>query len=123
MSRIKSIDTKPEIKFREEIYRLGYRYRVHFPIPGNPDVVFVKKKKVVFINGCFWHRHGCKRSTLPKTNKKYWYNKLDRNVERDNNNYHELLKLGWSYCILWECELSGDLEKAISRFELFYSST
>ena len=122
MSRIRATNTHPEIIVRKYIFSLGYRYRLHGKkLPGKPDLVFAKKKKVIFVHGCFWHHHqskNCKNSTLPKTNKKYWIPKLEGNIRRDQENLKKLKKLGWNALIIWECEAANveKLGKKITRF-------
>lgn len=117
MSRIHSKDTKPEIKVRKYLHNLGYRFRLNGKIskkfyskgvlPGKPDLVMKKLNTVVFVNGCFWHRHeNCRRSSKPKSNKVYWQNKIQKNVERDEKNYQILKDMGWNVIILWECKIN-----------------
>lgn len=105
MSRIPSKDTQPELKLRKYLHSLGYRYRLNEKyLPGKPDIVFKTKKKVIFVHGCFWHRHqNCKFCTTPKTNISFWKEKFKKNVTRDEIVYNELSLLGWSYFISWEC--------------------
>ena len=105
MSRIPSKDTQPELKLRKYLHSLGYRYRLNEKyLPGKPDIVFKTKKKVIFVHGCFWHRHqNCKFCTTPKTNISFWKEKFKKNVTRDELVYNELSLLGWSYFISWEC--------------------
>ena len=105
MSRISSKDTQPELKLRKYLHSLGYRYRLNEKyLPGKPDIVFKTKKKVIFVHGCFWHRHqNCKFCTTPKTNISFWKEKFKKNVTRDELVYNELSLLGWSYFISWEC--------------------
>ncbi len=109
MSHIKSKNTKPEITVRKIIYSLGYRYRLHRKdLPGKPDLAFIKKKKVIFINGCFWHGHsGCKKSALPDTNYEFWNDKIKNNVNRDTQNYKLLEDMGWKYLLIWQCEIKN----------------
>lgn len=110
MSHIKSKNTKPEITVRKIIYSLGYRYRLHRKdLPGKPDLAFIKKKKVIFINGCFWHGHsGCKKSALPDTNYEFWNDKIKNNVNRDTLNYQRLEDMDWKYLVIWQCEIKND---------------
>lgn len=110
MSHINSKNTKPEITVRKIIYSLGYRYRLHRKdLPGKPDLAFIKKKKVIFINGCFWHGHsGCKKSALPDTNYEFWNDKIKKNVNRDTLNYQRLKDMGWKYLVIWQCEIKND---------------
>ena len=107
MSKIRSKDTKPELKVRKILHKLGYRFRLYRKdIPGRPDIVLPKHKTVVFVNGCFWHRHpNCREASRPKSNSEYWETKLKRNVERDAQNYSLLNGLNWKVIVFWECEL------------------
>jgi DNA mismatch endonuclease, patch repair protein len=110
MSRIKSRDTKPEMFMRSMIHRLGYRYRLHRKdLPGSPDIVLPKYKAVVFVNGCFWHRHLCHLFKWPNTRAAFWKAKINRNFERDQEAARTLKSLGWRVCTLWECSLKGRL--------------
>jgi DNA mismatch endonuclease (patch repair protein) len=111
MGKIRSKDTKPEIAVRKLLHGMGYRFTVNGPsnrkLPGRPDIVLPKYKTVVFVHGCFWHRHkGCKMAANPKTNKKFWKEKFARNVSRDQVNTRKLRRNGWSVLIVWECEVS-----------------
>jgi len=115
MSRIKLKNTRPEILVRKLIYRLGFRYRLHCKdLPGKPDIVFRKQKKVIFIHGCFWHRHDCRFFKWPETNEKFWRDKIDGNVHRDFRVYESLLHLGWRYLIVWECEIRESTEAVLA---------
>lgn len=107
MSRVRSKDTKPEMIVRRMIHGMGYRYRLHQKsLPGKPDLVFSSRRKIIFIHGCFWHRHQqCSFARLPKSHLDYWLPKLDGNLERDNSNCENLRKQGWDVMVLWECEL------------------
>src|SRR5271156_2850105 len=106
MSRIRGINTKPELFVRRILYRSGYRYRVHDKLlPGRPDIVFKSRRKVIFMHGCFWHQHsGCADATVPKSRKKFWREKLRRNVERDEEQRAGLLRMHWDVLVVWECE-------------------
>lgn len=108
MSRIRSKNTAPELLVRRLLFGLGYRFRLHSTtLPGHPDIVFPGRRRVVFVHGCFWHRHaGCKFAYTPASRESYWLPKLRRNVERDHENQAALERLGWSHLIVWECELS-----------------
>lgn len=110
MSRIRSKDTRPEMIVRRLLHKEGFRYRLHVAeLPGKPDLVFVRQKKVIFIHGCFWHMHECRgQARVPKTNVEFWAAKLRKNKERDDKNLRELRQLGWSYLIIWECELRNE---------------
>ena len=107
MRAVKSQDTKPELKLRKALHALGFRYRLNVKtLPGKPDLVFPKHRAVIFVHGCFWHGHDCKRGArVPKTNTDYWLAKITRNKERDLTNTAALKKLGWRVITLWECEL------------------
>ena len=117
MSRIKSKHTKPEVAVRRMVWNAGFRYRLHRKdLPGTPDLVFAPKQKVIFVNGCFWHGHSCRKGKLPKTNTEFWTSKITRNSKRDAANKKKLKKLGWESLTLWECELKkpSTLEKILS---------
>lgn len=109
MSRIGGKDTKPELLLRRALHALGLRYRLHGKdLPGKPDLVFPKHRAVVFVHGCFWHRHqGCKVATSPKSNIEFWQAKFSRNVQRDAANVAALERRGWRVFVAWECELTG----------------
>ena len=106
MQAVKGKNTSPEVLVRQYLHRQGYRFRLHRKdLPGKPDIVLPKYKTVIFINGCFWHRHqGCKHATMPASNIDYWEKKFKRTQERDNSQYRQLEKLGWKVVIVWECE-------------------
>lgn len=107
MSHIRSRNTKPEVKLRRELFRLGYRYRINKKgLPGSPDIVLAKYRTCIFVNGCFWHGHkGCRYATRPQSNTEYWQNKIDSNKERDLRDYTFLESKGWRVIVVWECEL------------------
>jgi len=106
MSKIRSRNTKPEMLVRRYLFRRGFRFRVNDRrLPGTPDVVLPKYRTVVFVNGCFWHGHGCKLYVLPKTNIPFWKEKIRRNRDRDDRNRARLEALGWRVIVVWECEL------------------
>ncbi|RMB07975.1 very short patch repair endonuclease [Eilatimonas milleporae] len=111
MGRIKAKDTKPEMTVRRLVHGLGYRYRLHRrDLPGNPDLVFTSRRKVIFVHGCFWHRHpdkDCKLARLPKTRLDFWLPKLEANRERDIKKQKQLRDLGWRFMIIWECQLNN----------------
>lgn len=117
MSHIKGKDTTIEIAVRKYLYSKGIRYRKNVKeIPGSPDISIKKYKIAIFINGCFWHGHQeCKYFHLPKSNVEFWQNKIERNIERDEQNYQKLSKDGWLVIILWECEIKGDYEENMLR--------
>ena len=116
MSRIRGRDTKPELVVRRLAHALGYRFRLHRrDLPGAPDLVFSGRKKVVFVHGCFWHRHpGCRFAYHPKSNVEFWQKKFESNTERDARVLRELQQGGWSPLVVWECEIS-DVEKLVDR--------
>ena len=120
MSRIRGQHTKPEMEVRRLLHRMGYRYRLHRKdLPGKPDIVFGSRRKVIFVHGCFWHGHSCKRgSRLPKSNVEYWQRKIARNVERHSDQIDELTTAGWAGLTLWECELA-DMEAIARRLNAF----
>lgn len=107
MAAIHSASTKPELKLRQALWRLGFRYRVNDKrLPGKPDIVLPKYRTVIFIHGCFWHGHkDCKFYTVPKTNTEFWTAKVARNQERDQEVWRQLEAKGWSVIIVWECQL------------------
>lgn len=105
MGSIRSKNTSPELIVRHIVFKMGYRYRLfRTDLPGKPDLAFIKLKKVIFVNGCFWHGHNCRNNLRPKTNEEYWNRKITQNIERDKRNYRKLNRIGWSYCVIWECE-------------------
>lgn len=110
MSRVRGKDTGPELTVRRMAHRMGLRYRLHgADLPGKPDLVFPRWKKVIFVHGCFWHGHRCKAGRRrPASNTDYWNRKLDRNKERDKQNRRALKRLGWEVLVIWECQLGDD---------------
>jgi len=123
MSHIRSKNTKPEEIVRKYLFSKGLRYRKNVrKLPGCPDIVLKKYKAVVFVNGCFWHKHDCGRFVWPASNVEYWHGKIERNVARDQESYRQLGNMGWRVFVIWECQLKrkvaeGNLE------ELFYAIT
>jgi DNA mismatch endonuclease, patch repair protein len=107
MSRIRNKDTKPELIVRSILHRMGYRFRLHGKnLPGKPDIVLLKYQTVIFVHGCFWHRHkGCKYAYKPKSRNEFWNKKFQENIERDAKNKEKLEKAGWNVSIVWECEI------------------
>ena len=106
MSAIKSKNTKPEIKVRKVLHSMGYRFRLHSKdLPGSPDIVLPKYKTVIFVHGCFWHRHkDCKYATTPKTRQDFWNKKFTTNIERDLEIHEKIKNLNWRSVVIWECE-------------------
>lgn len=113
MSRVKGKDTQPEVALRKVLHGRGLRFRLHDRgLPGKPDIVLPRYKAVVFVHGCFWHRHvGCRIASTPKSNTSFWLSKFERNTQRDARVVTELEALGWRVFIVWECELAS-LRKA-----------
>ncbi len=106
MARIRSRDTKPEMYVRKAVWRAGFRYRLHSrTLPGKPDLALAQYKVAVFVHGCFWHQHGCTKTSRPSSNREFWDRKLDGNVVRDARNRAALQALGWTVLIVWECGL------------------
>jgi DNA mismatch endonuclease (patch repair protein) len=106
MSHIRSTNTKPEEKVRKYLFSKGFRYRKNVrKLPGCPDIVLPKYHTVIFVNGCFWHKHDCPRFVWPSSNEDYWIPKITRNVERDLKNHQILREQGWRVVVVWECEL------------------
>lgn len=111
MAKVKGVDTRPELAVRRVLHALGYRFRLHRrDLPGRPDIVLPKFRTVIFVHGCFWHRHrGCKRTTTPHTRTDFWQTKFARTVERDLKQREQLEGAGWRVVTLWECA-TGDRE-------------
>ena len=110
MARVRSEDTGPELRLRRALFAHGFRYRLHNrQLPGTPDLVLAKYGAVVFVHGCFWHWHGCRRSRLPATNAEYWTAKIERNCARDRKSVRELRERGWRILVVWECALAARL--------------
>ena len=109
MRQIKGTDTQPELAVRRLVHSLGYRYRLHAKdLPGCPDLVFRKKKKAIFVHGCFWHQHNCRVGRRqPKSRREYWLPKLQGNVHRDKENRRKLKEEGWKVLIIWECQVKN----------------
>jgi DNA mismatch endonuclease, patch repair protein len=108
MSRVRGRDTKPEMLIRQGLHALGLRHRLHDKkLPGRPDLTFAKYHTVVFVHGCFWHAHGCKRSKLPATRHQFWKQKLEVNAARDRKSIAALQAQGWRVLVIWECALRG----------------
>jgi DNA mismatch endonuclease (patch repair protein) len=118
MSHIHSKGTKPELALRKALFARGFRYRINDKkLPGKPDIVLPQYKSVIFVNGCFWHRHeGCKYAYTPKSNREFWIDKISSNVERDRVNQKKLVDLGWNVLVVWECDIKYGYKH---NFELF----
>jgi DNA mismatch endonuclease (patch repair protein) len=120
MGRVRSRDTIPEMIVRRLAHSMGYRYRLHAKdLPGKPDLVFRSRRKVIFVHGCFWHRHpDCSLARLPKSRKDFWLPKLEANRQRDLKAEHSLQAANWSVLTIWECEL-GDIDKLKNKIKEF----
>lgn len=119
MRAIRGKDTQPELTVRRLVHGLGYRFRLHrADLPGKPDLTFTSRSKVIFVHGCFWHSHGCKKGLIPKSNRSFWLPKLRKNKRRDVNNVEALGQLGWDALVIWQCELKdvSSLRSRILRF-------
>lgn len=117
MGRIRSTDTSVEMKVRKYLFSQGFRYRKNVKtLPGKPDIVMPKYQTVIFIHGCFWHRHpNCKRATMPKTRTDYWEEKFARNVKNDALHIQQLTQLGWRVIVLWECEINKAFSETMAQ--------
>ena len=120
MSSVKGKDTKPEVAVRRLLHRAGYRFRIHERrLPGRPDLYFSKRRKVIFVNGCFWHGHDdCRRAALPNSNKKFWNEKIQANKDRDIRNQRKLVEIGVNCLTVWECQLK-DIKAVTQRLVEF----
>lgn len=112
MAAVRKENTAPEIAIRKALHRLGLRFRLHVKsLPGTPDIVFPKYHAVVFVHGCFWHRHNeCKLATTPKSNRQFWENKFEKNISRDIAKTKILESLGWRVFVVWQCEISSNVK-------------
>lgn len=121
MRKIRSKNTKPEIRLRSLLHRDGYRFRLHAKdLPGKPDVVFASRKKVIFVHGCFWHQHqACREGRLPGSRQEYWKPKLERNRQRNETAITTLRKAGWEVLIVWECQLNKNAEAVLLDAKAF----
>lgn len=120
MARVRSKDTRPELAVRRLVHAMGYRYRLHDRrLPGCPDLVFAGRHKVIFVHGCFWHRHqGCPRCRMPKSRRKFWEAKLEGNRKRDQASQRRLRRAGWGVMVIWECQLK-DMDRVARRIRKF----
>lgn len=106
MASVNSKNTGAELKVRDMLHRSGYRYRLHrHDLAGSPDIVFSRKRKAIFVHGCFWHGHGCRWGQLPKSRVDYWAPKIEANKRRDERNFADLRSIGWDAIVVWQCEL------------------
>lgn len=119
MGRIRGMDTKPELFVRRALHACGYRFHTHVrELPGSPDLVFSRRRAVIFVHGCFWHRHGCEKTYVPKSRQKFWESKFAGNMKRDQRDQKRLLDAGWRVLVVWECEIESD-ETTIVRITDF----
>lgn len=120
MRQVRDKNTKAELRVRRLIHSMGYRYRLHVKtLPGNPDLVFKSRHKVIFIHGCFWHLHdGCRGNRVPSSRREYWVPKLEGNKKRDLESQSKLQEMGWQVLVIWECELK-DIESLAPRINTF----
>lgn len=117
MALVRSHNTKPEIAVRKALHAGGYRFRLHRnDLPGKPDLVLPKYNIAIFVHGCFWHGHHCKRGNrIPSTNREYWLSKIGRNVARDRESIANLQRLGWDARVIWECELTEGIDTLLAE--------
>ena len=127
MSGIQGKNTKPELIIRSALHRDGFRFRIHVKnLPGKPDIVLKKFKAVIFIHGCFWHKHNCRFFKWPKSRVDFWKEKLNKNADNDAKNIKKLADLQWRICIIWECALRGankDVDSVKIKIEKWLKST
>ena len=115
MALVKSKDTSPEMKVRRAVHQAGYRFRLYrSDLPGSPDLVLPRHRMAVFVHGCFWHWHGCRRSRMPQTNRVYWQAKIQRNMDRDVRTQAQLTELGWRVISIWECSLDSGISELLN---------
>lgn len=123
MRGIRGKNTQPEMLLRHLVFGLGYRYRLHgSELPGSPDLVFKSRRKVIFVNGCFWHNHFCRAGRHPKTRPEYWASRFKKNRDRDARNLRKLRRIGWSALTIWECQLS-DSSKVKAKVREFLGTS
>lgn len=123
MQAVHSEDTQPELLVRRALFNEGFRYRLHRrDLPGSPDLFILKYNVVVFVNGCFWHQHGCKMTSRPKSNSTFWGNKFTNNIARDIKTNWRLSLLGYRVATIWECSIRSDFERTIERLGVFIKS-
>jgi len=120
MAAVKGKNTAPEIRVRQMLHKMGFRFRLHRKdLPGKPDLVLPKYRLCIFVHGCFWHQHpGCKRATIPESNQEFWLTKFQGTLKRDKQAEKELRQQGWRVCIIWECETKKEesLDRVIHRY-------
>lgn len=119
MSKIRSKDTKPEKLLRSKLHKQGLRFRIHRKdLPGKPDIVFPKQKLAIFVHGCFWHYHkDCNEGRIPSSNTKFWKEKLEKNISKDERVTQELITKGWKVLTVWECDIEKKIERVLQEIE------
>ena len=117
MSKIRGKNTKPELILRSQLFKSGFRFRIHQKnLPGKPDIVLAKYKTAIFVHGCFWHYHKeCREGRIPSTNSNFWKEKLLKNIEKDEKHTKALQELGWKVIVIWECDIERHLEPTTKR--------
>ncbi len=116
MANIKGKNTKPELLVRSGLHRLGYRFKIHDnSLPGKPDIKLTKYRSVIFIHGCFWHKHNCHLFKMPSTRQDFWRSKFETNQINDKENLKKLYDFGWRICVIWECSLKGKTKLPLSK--------
>ncbi len=125
MAAVKSEDTTPELAVRRLVHSLGYRYRLHVrSLPGTPDLVFSRLRKIINVNGCFWHMHGCARCRVPSSRRVYWTAKMQRKAARDKRTLPALRRAGWQVMVIWECQISASrMDQLRQRIIAFLESS
>lgn len=121
MAKVKGQNTMPEMIVRSMIHRMGFRFSLHRKdLPGKPDIVLPKHRKIVLVHGCFWHGHvHCKKAMIPKSNVEFWTNKIETNRKRDRKVIYELRKSGWRVLVIWQCEIRR-LDKLTAKLQRFF---
>lgn len=118
MARVRNRNTSPELYVRSRLFRSGFRFRLHRrDLPGSPDIVLPKYRTVIFVHGCFWHGHDCRRGKRPSSNVKKWNDKIDRNMERDRTATTALVGLGWRVAVIWSCAIERDTTALIETLK------
>jgi DNA mismatch endonuclease, patch repair protein len=123
MASVRTRNTRPEVRVRSLLHAAGFRFRLHRKnMPGSPDIVLARFNTVVFVHGCFWHSHKCRRGGRPATHTRFWDSKLDRNSERDRQNTRRLRAAGWHVAVIWECDIDGGVRRLVKRLLMSASS-